>query len=600
MLINHIGYHFGTISHLMFLTVAVGIFTIFTLWKHRTSPGIKYLIYLEIAACIFAFTYGMEFGTPLLEAKIWWSKLSYFGIAFLPVFYLLFTTAFSQNKQRIPPLRIVLLSVIPVLTILLVLTNESHRLVWTDVVAAPQKNMVFYNHGFWFWIYWFYSLILLMGGLTNLIVSSSRPSSYYRSQIIFLLLGSFFPIFGNIIYVMRLNPIPGFDWTPLSFVFTGLVISFGVIRFKIFDLIPIARNKLVDVISDGIIVTNARGIIEDYNPAVYKFLNVEKNAYLGKPFDEAFPQYKNLRKGLDKLKENKLEISIEHRNRLKYYEVTSTPLFDHHQKFSGKLIIIHNITAAKRSEKALREANRQLQEGIASREKLIADLDAFAHTVAHDIMNTLGAIVTASDLTKAYLANKDYDSVSDLNNLVERSANKTLHITRELLTLASVRQQEVNRLPLDMAAIIDEAENRLHNMIAEKQAQILKPEKWPVAIGHAPWVEEVWVNYLSNGIKYGGTPPVLELGANPLKTGFIRFWIKDNGAGLSEEEQASLFNKYTRLAPKGAPGHGLGLSIVKRIMEKLDGKVGVTSPKGGGSVFYFDLPTGEAQPSPNN
>jgi two-component system sensor histidine kinase/response regulator len=116
------------------------------------------------------------------------------------------------------------------------------------------------------------------------------------------------------------------------------------------------------------------------------------------------------------------------------------------------------------------------------------------------------------------------------------------------------------------------------------------PKTWPVALGYGPWVEEVWVNYLSNGLKYGGQPPRVELGATAQPDGQVCFWIRDNGSGIPPEAQTRLFTPFTRLDQVRAEGHGLGLSIVRRIVEKLGGQVGVKSEAGQGSVFTFTLP----------
>jgi len=92
-------------------------------------------------------------------------------------------------------------------------------------------------------------------------------------------------------------------------------------------------------------------------------------------------------------------------------------------------------------------------------------------------------------------------------------------------------------------------------------------------MGHAPWIEQVWINYISNALKYGGRPPRVELGADPPSDGAVRFWVRDNGPGFTPEEQARLFTPFTRLAQMSVEGHGLGLSIVQRIVDKLGGQV---------------------------
>ncbi len=126
--------------------------------------------------------------------------------------------------------------------------------------------------------------------------------------------------------------------------------------------------------------------------------------------------------------------------------------------------------------------------------------------------------------------------------------------------------------------------------IQETGAEVIVPETWPKALGHGPWVEEIWANYISNAIKYGGKPPCVELGFDRRDEDTVRFWVRDNGKGITEEDQARLFKPFLRLSEAGIKGHGLGLSIVERIAKKLGGKVGVESQIDQGSLFYFTLP----------
>jgi two-component system, sensor histidine kinase and response regulator len=231
-----------------------------------------------------------------------------------------------------------------------------------------------------------------------------------------------------------------------------------------------------------------------------------------------------------------------------------------------------------------------------------AELDTFAHTVAHDLQNPLGLILGFSELLveeRAELASAD---AQEYLGMITRHAQKMSKIIDELLLLSGVRRMEIVRKPVSMQPIVLEAQQRLEQMIKEHKAEILVPDTWPVALGYGPWLEEVWVNYISNAIKYGGTPPRLEMGADACNgelcgadacgNGMIRFWLRDNGEGLTAEEQTRLFIPFIKLNRNHHPGqgHGLGLSIVERIVTKLGGDVGVTSEPGRGSTFWFCLP----------
>ena len=225
------------------------------------------------------------------------------------------------------------------------------------------------------------------------------------------------------------------------------------------------------------------------------------------------------------------------------------------------------------------------------REELIADLDSFAGMVAHDLKNPISIALGYAYLLQERWEVMSPQDVGDGLNLFTRNCERLINIVDELLLFATVRKENaIERTPLQMADIMVDVEARLANLIEKQNAIIIMPDEWPVALSYAPWVKEVWFNYLSNGLKYGGTPPRLELGSQREPQQMIRFWVKDNGPGIPPDKQAELFAKFERLGQTRLEGHGLGLAIVKRIVAKLGGEVGVESSPGQGSTFSFTLP----------
>jgi signal transduction histidine kinase len=240
-------------------------------------------------------------------------------------------------------------------------------------------------------------------------------------------------------------------------------------------------------------------------------------------------------------------------------------------------------------------AEKRTREYAAALEARNRELDAFAHTVAHDLKDPLGTILGFADLLLSEPTTLHDEDVSLCARGIAATGRKMDNVINELLLLAEVRRGDVETKPLDMAGIVRAAQRRLGPAIERSHAQIVLPEAWPVALGYGPWVEQVWVNYLSNAIKYGGEPPRLELGAEVSQNAGLphagaRFWVRDNGPGLAEHQRGRLFVPFTRLSQARAKGYGLGLSIVRRIVDKLDGEVGVESEPGEGSQFYFVLP----------
>jgi signal transduction histidine kinase len=224
-------------------------------------------------------------------------------------------------------------------------------------------------------------------------------------------------------------------------------------------------------------------------------------------------------------------------------------------------------------------------------------LDAFAHSVAHDLKNPLTLVVGFADMLR-----EDYENMSplevqeSLNTIVEYGV-KMNSIVDALLMLADVGVNEtVESQPVDMGEITRAVLRRMEHMIREYEAEVLTPDEWPVALGYGSWLEEVWYNYLSNGLKYGGRPPRLELGYDEPLDGYVRFWVQDNGAGFTAENPMSLFTRSHR-RERNSNGHGLGLSIVFRIIARLGGRVEAESYPGQGSRFSFTLPAASAEAS---
>jgi len=226
------------------------------------------------------------------------------------------------------------------------------------------------------------------------------------------------------------------------------------------------------------------------------------------------------------------------------------------------------------------------------KKELLDELDSFAHTVAHDLKNPLSTVTGRLDLLGMVLGKADEATLRHHLNEAMKSATRLTGIIDELLILAGVRRQAVVLQPLDMDALVAEALDRLESLLKQQRARIEKSAVWPVSVGHAPWIVQVWVNYISNAAKYGGPEPLIRLGAETSTDGrTLRAWVEDCGPGLDEAARALMFVPFTRISTVRASGHGLGLSIVRRIIEKLGGNVGVESRPGTGSRFWFELPT---------
>ena len=241
------------------------------------------------------------------------------------------------------------------------------------------------------------------------------------------------------------------------------------------------------------------------------------------------------------------------------------------------------ITVRKQAEALLRQQAEELK----ARNE---ELDAFAHTVAHNLHGTLSGIIGFAELLEFEGNQLSEGQRKQSIAGIASSGRKMSRIISNLLMLAELRKTSAVLHRIDMEGPVSDAIARIRPMINEFEAVIEVPDTWHRSIGYAPWLEEVWANYLSNGIKYGGKPPRLTLGSSQLQDGRVRFWVRDNGKGISEDEIQMLFTPFTRLNQINIKGHGLGLSIVRRIIEKMNGEIEAQSEIGKGSTFSFILP----------
>lgn len=239
----------------------------------------------------------------------------------------------------------------------------------------------------------------------------------------------------------------------------------------------------------------------------------------------------------------------------------------------------------KQQNQAIENKNKELQ-----RQNM--ELNAFAHIVIRDLKKPLVRQAGFTNILMKELARSGNEEVLKFLQEIEHTRYKMANVVDDLLLLADVRTQEVVMEAPDMATVIAQVRQRLFALIEKHKGKIAMPNNWPVVWGYTPWIEKVWEIYIGNGLEYGGRPPRLELGATPDKDDHIRFWVRDNGPGLSTDQQKHLFVPFSHITRARIieEGYGLKLSIVRLVVEKCGGWVGVESQIGRGSCFYFTLP----------
>ncbi|MEK8017083.1 MAG: response regulator [Candidatus Parabeggiatoa sp.] len=257
----------------------------------------------------------------------------------------------------------------------------------------------------------------------------------------------------------------------------------------------------------------------------------------------------------------------------------------------------HKLEAARQQTQQLLKHSLQSQNEETELGKCQRALSFFTRSVANDLKRPLNTIITDSiRLEKESSSTKplrlDTESLKTIQKLEETGQQADNTVDALLLLAGLFRDDKIELELLDMSDIVTLViEKRLAYLIKQSQAKIKLAEIWPTVPGVRLWIEEIWMNYISNALKYGGKRLHLELGATPIPPDWVRFWIRDKGQGLTQEAQAQLFTTPFNLQQQlDIKEGGFGLSMVQHLVAKLGGKVGVESKKGQGSLFYFILP----------
>ena len=183
------------------------------------------------------------------------------------------------------------LLIIPAITVSLTATNSSHNLMWTDahLMGDPGSVSVIFDRGPWFWVSWVYSYLAFFAGFGCLLYRAFAESSMFRSQMIATIAAGTIPLIANLLFLTDVNPLGSFDPTPMSFAVSGVIIAYSYIRFKLFDLVPIAVDILIKRIPDAMFVLDGDGHIIDANPAAELLVNPKRETLIGRHLCDALP-----------------------------------------------------------------------------------------------------------------------------------------------------------------------------------------------------------------------------------------------------------------------------------------------------------------------
>lgn len=342
-------------------------------WQRRAEPGAIYFVTLMTAVAVWSFTTAGEYATPDQSLKMVWSKLSYLGVVSVAPSWFLFASGYSQRLEWLTSRRIILLSILPLITLGLAVTNEWHGWLWPSItrVNDASGDRLVYGHGLAIWIHATFAYALLFIGSIWLLRAAVHSNQLYRWQIVALIIGAVAPWVGNIFYLFDFYPWPGLDPTPLIFSLTGIILTYAVLRLQILDITPVARDTLIEEMQDGVVVLDARHRIVDINPAGCRMLDCRVANLIGQPLATALPKCVDAFTG-DAKPGQPAELALAH---AQFAEVHVAPLFDQRKQLTGRLVVLRDITERQKADQLLRSSNEYARSIIDSSLDMIVTVD---------------------------------------------------------------------------------------------------------------------------------------------------------------------------------------------------------------------------------
>ena len=594
------------IALVYFFTAVLSVITAHTAWMRRETNGAWELALLMLAVALWACMDGMESVSVYLHARILYSQISHLGIQAVPVFFLLFMVRYTRHDHWITPGRVALLWIMPIVTVIMVFTNDWHRLIWPSVHLIRLLTGVesVYEHGPWFWLAASYAYLLLAVGTVLLTSYIFQYRDVFRRQAVAMLVAVAVPWVANILYLSNYNPLPGLDWTVISFALSGLLVAWAVFQLGLFNLAPVARNVLFECMSDALLVIDGQRRIVDINPAARDLL-FNKGAEIGRTIDEVLQLDGELAVCLSAEGAAQTIMTLDGHTR--HLDLRCAPLHDHEGRLNGHVVVVRDISAIKHIERELRDAKEVAEAATQAKSEFLANM-------SHEIRTPMNAII---GMTSLLLDTELTPQQMDYVDTVRSSSDSLLTVINDILDFSKIEagKLELEIEPFDLLPCLESALDLVAVQASHKGLELVYDVGEAASLrvrGDVTRLRQIVVNLLGNAVKfteYGevtlavnaadlAAPPqpinghLVDEEAGPWVE--VQIDVRDTGIGIPKERLGQLFRSFSQVDPsmtRRFGGTGLGLAISRRLAELMGGTIWADSIPGHGTTFHMRIPT---------
>ena len=585
----------------LFLSALVGVYA----WRFRELPGIRTYFYVTIAELFWIIGYIFELSSPNLAGKLFWDDFQFIGSMFLPLLLMFFAYEYTgQGKKLSRPVRIVLIA-FPILFLALLYTNPLHGLVRTPtakIISGMPFDALLYDFTPLMWASFIYTYLTYLTATFLFIRNLFRLHRLFRTQTLIIVIGFIFPFLGSIPGIAGIIIFGQRDITPYTFGIANLIFAWGLFRYGLFDVTPIARDAVLEYMNDVVIVLDTHSRVVDVNPAALVGLEMTANQVIGLPISQLLAD----RPDLIELFQHDESVNED----VRYTSPSGTefvlssyisPLRDQNNKLIGRLLVARDITEERKMQVELRKAYDELDLRVQRRtaelehanielEQKNAELERFTYSVSHDLKSPLITISGYLGYLKEDIVTGNVGRLEKDTQRIANAVNKMDSLLTDVLELSRIGRMVNPSEMIRFEELIAEVMETIHGRLDKRGVTVQTQPNLPLVYGDKSRLTEVLQNLIDNAAKFFGEQPdpIIEIGVSGEENGRLIFYVKDNGIGIEPEYRERIFGLFNRLDPN-IEGTGVGLALVKRIIEFHGGRIWVESELGKGSTFYFTL-----------
>lgn len=339
------------IPYFISLGISLGV-AVYAL-RHRAVAGATSYAVVALSQAIIILGYIFELVNTTLAGKIFWDSFQWFGTVTMPVAFFAFALDYT-GQLRSPAKRIVLLLlIIPTIFLLLVATNSRHGLILTDpqLIEGYPFSALVYDFTTAVWLIAFYLYGLVIYSIFLLLRHCLHSQPIYRRQTSTIIFGMLVPVVGSMLTVGGITLTFQRDIAPLTLAIGNLIVIWGLYRFRLFDLVPVAKETVVENMPDVVFVLDPQNRVVDINSIAAQLLAQDKAGMIGQPAGVVFSQWPHLVETFQDVQNVQTEITIHEGRNIKSYDFRLTSLKDRQGQFVGRVIIGRDVSELKQAEK---------------------------------------------------------------------------------------------------------------------------------------------------------------------------------------------------------------------------------------------------------